>query len=94
MIIVSGKVYVHPGSREDFLARSAAAVLQARRTNGCLDFVVAADTVELDRVNVCEEWESEDALLRFRGDGPGADLSSSIVRAKVARHIVASSGPA
>ena len=94
MIIVSGKIYVRPGAREDFLTRSAAAVLQARRTNGCLDFIVAADPFELDRVNVYEEWESEDALLRFRGDGPGEDLSSNIVRAKVARHIVASSGPA
>jgi plasmid stabilization system protein ParE len=55
---------------------------------------VYSDPVELDRVNVYEEWESEDTLLRFRGDGPGEDLSSNIVRAKVARHIVASSGPA
>ena len=94
MIIVSGKLYVRLGKRENFLTRSAAAVLQARRTNGCLDFIVAADPVELDRVNVYEEWESEDALLRFRGDGPGDELSSNIVRAKVARHIVASSGPA
>lgn len=94
MIIVSGRIYVRPGAREDFLARSAAAVLQARRTDGCLDFIVAADTIEPDRVNLYEAWESEDALLRFRGDGPGEDLSSSIVRAKVARHIVASSGPA
>jgi quinol monooxygenase YgiN len=94
MIIVSGKIYVRPGARADFLARSAPAVLQARRTSGCLDFVVAADPVEPDRVNVYEEWESEEALQRFRGDGPGDDLSSSIVRAKVARHRVASSGPA
>lgn len=94
MIIVSGRIYLRPGTRQDFLTRSAAAVVQARRTEGCLDFVVAGDPVESDRVNVYEEWESEDALLRFRGDGPGEDLSSSIVRAKVARHMVASSGPA
>jgi len=93
MIIVSGKIYVRQEAREEFLTRSATAVLQARQTNGCLDFIVAADTVELDRVNVYEEWESEEALLRFRGDGPGEDLSSFIVRAKVARHRVASSGP-
>ena len=94
MIIVSGKIYVRPGAREDFLTRSAAAVMQARQTNGCFDFVVAGDPVESDRVNVYEEWESEEALLRFRGDGPGEDLSSSIVRAKVARHVIASTGPA
>jgi len=28
-----------------------------------------------------------------RGAGPGEDLSSKIVRADVARHVVASSGP-
>ena len=94
MIIVSGRIYVRPGARENFLTRSAAAMVQARRTNSCLDFVVSADPVESDRVNVYEEWESEEALLRFRGDGPGEDLSSSIVRAKVARHVVASTGPA
>ena len=93
MIIVSGRIYVRPGTRQDFLTRSAA-VVQARRTDGCLDFVVAADPVESDRVDVYEEWESEEALLHFRGDGPGEDLSSNIMRAKVARHKVASTGPA
>jgi hypothetical protein len=56
--------------------------------------VVAADPIESDRVNVYEEWESEEALLTFRGDRPDQDLSSSIVRADVARHVVSSSGPA
>jgi len=94
MIIVSGKIYVRPGTRQEFVKLSTVAVTQARRTKGCLDFIVAADPIEDDRVNVYEEWESEEALLRFRGDGPGQDLSSSIVRAKVVRHVVASTGPA
>jgi quinol monooxygenase YgiN len=94
MIIVSGQIYVRAGTRQDFLTHSAVAMEQARRTKGCLDFVVAADPLEPDRVNVYEEWETEEALVRFRGDGPGKDLSTSIVRAKVARHVVASTGPA
>ena len=94
MIIVSGRIYVRRGRRDAFLAASMEAVMAARRSSGCLEFVVAADPIEPDRVNVYEQWESEEALLRFRGDGPGEDLSSSIVRAKVARHIVASTGPA
>ena len=93
MIIVSGKIYVRPGARHEFLAPSLEAVVQARRSRGCRDFVVSADPIEPDRVNVYEEWESEEALLTFRGDGPGEDLSSSIVRTDVARHVVASSGP-
>jgi quinol monooxygenase YgiN len=94
MIIVSGRIYVRPGARQEFLTSSLAAVVQARGTPGCRDFVVAADPIEPDRVNVYEEWESEEALLTFRGDGPEQDLSSSIVRADISRHVVASSGSA
>ena len=93
MIIVSGRIYVRPGTREEFLALSREAILQARRSSGCHDFVVAADPIEADRVNVYEAWESEEALTAFRGEGPGQDFSSMIVRAQVARHMVSSSGP-
>ena len=55
MIIVSGRIYVSPGQREGFLASSRAAVTDARRAPGCRDFVVAADPIEPDRVNVYEE---------------------------------------
>ena len=94
MIIVAGKIYVRPGARLDFLTSSLEAVVKARRAPGCRDFVAAADPIEPDRVNVYEEWESEAALLAFRGAEPDEDLTSSIVRAEVARHVVASSGPA
>jgi quinol monooxygenase YgiN len=94
MIIVSGKLYVRPGARQEFLQSSTEAVAQARRCAGCRDFVVAADPLDLDRVNVYEEWESEEALLAFRGDGPDADLGASIVHSEVFRHVVASTGPA
>ena len=93
MIIVSGRIHVRPGARPEFLSSSLGAVAQARQSRGCRDFVVAADPIEPDRVNVYEEWESEEALLAFRGGGPGEDLTSSIVRADVSRHVVASSGP-
>jgi quinol monooxygenase YgiN len=94
MLIVSGRIYVRPGARQAFLTSSLAAVAQARSARGCRDFVVAADPMEPDRVNVYEEWESEEALITFRGAGPDHDVSSSIVRADVSRHIVLSSGPA
>ena len=93
MLIVSGRIYVRPGAREKFLRASAEAVAQARGTPGCRDFVVAADPLDPDRVNVYEEWESEEALLAFRGAGPDSGLSSSIVRAEVARHVVSCTGP-
>ena len=94
MIIVSGRIYVRPGARQAFLTSSLAAVAQARGALGCRDFIVAAAPIEPDRVNVYEEWESEEALLTFRGDGPEQDLLSSIVRADVSRHVILSSSPA
>ncbi|MGH7418825.1 MAG: putative quinol monooxygenase, partial [Candidatus Rokuibacteriota bacterium] len=94
MIIVSGRIDVRPGRREAFLAASIEAVVVARRSPGCLDFVVAADPIEPDRVNVYEQWESEAQLEAFRGEGPGSDLTSDIVSADVSRHQVSSSGPA
>ena len=94
MVIVSGRIYVRSGARQKFLQSSAEAIAKARVAPGCHDFVVAADPIEADRVNVYEEWDSEEALLAFRGDGPDDDMMSVIVRANVARHQVASSGPA
>jgi quinol monooxygenase YgiN len=93
MIIVSGRLYLRAERRDAFLAASSEAVKQARRTAGCLDFVVAADPIEPDRVNVYEHWGSEAALTGFRGEGPSAALTSEILRADVQRHHVSSSGP-
>jgi quinol monooxygenase YgiN len=51
MIIVAGQIHVRPECRDAFLAASIASVAQARRTAGCLDFVVAADPLDPARVN-------------------------------------------
>ena len=93
MIIVSGRIYVMPGRRDAFLASALSAVAMARRAVGCRDFVVAADPIEPDRVNVYEEWDSAVELEAFRGSGPDEQLTTVIVRADVSRHMVASSGP-
>ncbi len=89
MIIVSGKLFVRAQDREAFLTGAAEAMAMARKTTGCLDFVVAADPIEPDRVNVYEAWQSEQHLNAFRQDGPGEDLSAFIVRADIAQHKVA-----
>jgi quinol monooxygenase YgiN len=88
MIIVSGRIYVRPSKRNKFLSLSADAIAQARRSVGCRDFVVAADPIESNRVNVYEEWASRKALTAFRGAGPGEDLSSLIEKADVAEYVV------
>ena len=84
---------MRPERRAAFLAASSEAVKLARRSAGCLDFVVAADPIEPDRVNVYEQWVSEAALAAFREEGPSLDLTSEILRAEVQRHHVSVSGP-
>jgi quinol monooxygenase YgiN len=59
MLIVAGTGYVDPDHREALLDSLAPALRQARTAAGCLDYVVAADPIEPDRVNIYERWESE-----------------------------------
>jgi quinol monooxygenase YgiN len=94
MIIVSGRITTKAGKRDAFLKGSQGAVVAARKAEGCRDFSVSADLVEPDRVNVYEEWQSAKAMLVFRGDGPGDDLSALIESAEVRRHSIRKSGPA
>lgn len=88
MIIVSGRIALKSGSRDEFLEKSRDAMVQARGTTGCRDFVVAADPLDPNRVNVYEEWESEQALHAFREAGPGDDLGTLILEADVSTHRV------
>jgi len=94
MLIVSGRLYLKAEAMKQFLASSKEVVALARSALGCRDFVVAPDPIEPDRVNVYEEWESEKALLDFRGSGPDSDMWSVVVRAEVFRHVISSTGPA
>jgi quinol monooxygenase YgiN len=94
MIIVSGTIRLQPGRRDDFLTLSMEAIRAARASPGCRAFVVAADPLEPDVANVYEAWDSEEDLLRFRGDGPSGDMRGMIAGAEVKRHTVSHSGPA
>lgn len=93
MLIVSGRLFVKSGSRARFLASCEPSLRQARQAPGCLDFVVSADPIEPDRVNVYEAWTDAQSLESFRASGPDDTLFSLIVRADVQRHEVSKSGP-
>jgi quinol monooxygenase YgiN len=77
MLIVSGRLYIKPGHREDYLKLSREAVALARQTPGCKDFVVAADPFVADRVNVYEEWESEQMMRDCARGADGASPGNS-----------------
>lgn len=89
MVIVAGSLRIAPGRRDEFVEASRSAVVQARATAGCLEFVVAADPVLADVVVVYERWDSVEALTDFRGAGPGDDLGALIEEVRIEQYAVA-----
>jgi len=94
MLIIAGPIQLAPNRRDAFLAASREVVVAARDAPGCLDFTIAADPLDPDRVNVFERWTSEAELLAFRGDGPSDDSMSDVVAGNVQRYEIAGVGPA
>jgi quinol monooxygenase YgiN len=93
MIIVAGRIKLQPGALGRFLDASREAIVAARQAPGCRWFAVTADPIEPDLANVYEEWDSEEQLLAFRGEGPSSDMRGMIQSAQVQRHYVSRSGP-
>ena len=93
MVIVAGKLTVAPGQRESYLAGCVPVVEQARRAAGCLDFSLAADLVEPDRINIFEQWESREAVEAFRGGGPNDEQSAAMLAASVTEYDVTNARP-
>lgn len=89
MVIVSGWLRVAPDDRSTYLGGCRAVIEAARAAPGCLDFHLSADLIEDDRINVFEQWESTEAVERFRGSGPDDDQQSMIVDAHVEQHEIA-----
>jgi quinol monooxygenase YgiN len=88
MLIIAGSLKVDPADRPAFLAANADVVGRAREAVGCLDFVQAADPLDLSRINIFERWDSVDDLLAFRGAGQPASDSPPIQAADVKRYVI------
>ena len=69
-IIVAGKLIIKSGSRDKFIEKSCEAIMQARNNKACIDFSVSSDPIDIDRINIFEKWESNEALNDFRESGP------------------------
>jgi quinol monooxygenase YgiN len=91
MIIVSGAIYVDETERDEYLQGCQEVIVAARKADACLDFHLAADPIEADRINVYEQWESAEDVEAFRGSGPSSDQTAAIRDAAVFQHDVASS---
>ena len=86
MIIIAGQLAVDASGRDEYVAECVVVVELARRSPGCLDFAITADTVEADRINVYERWETDEELAQFRGSGPDEGQTAQILDAQIRRY--------
>lgn len=92
MLIIAGHLRVAPQDRDSYVDGCVSVVEAARRSAGCLDFAITADSMSPDRICIYERWDSEEALLAFRGAGPSDDQQAEILDADVKRYGVDSVG--
>lgn len=86
MIIVAGRLQVDQVDRDQYVAECVTVVQQARTAPGCLDFAITADSMEPDRINVYERWESDAHLEQFRGSGPDPGQTARLRDAYVRKY--------
>jgi quinol monooxygenase YgiN len=91
MIIVSGSIRTDPAARDDYVVGCREVIEQARRAPGCVDFHITADPIELDRINIYEQWASVADVEAFRGSGSSSEQQAAIREAEVYQHVVESS---
>ncbi|MEN3321493.1 MAG: hypothetical protein V7643_4895 [Mycobacterium sp.] len=92
MLIVAGTGYVDPDHRDTLLAGLAPSLRRVRTTPGCLDYVVAADPIEPDRVNIYERWESQAHLdTHLAGPAQTAPPMPHVRSVQVMRYEISSS---
>ena len=92
MLIIAGSLYVAPQERQKLIEAHRDVIKQARSRPGCLDLYVSADPVEEGRVNLHEQWESEEELQAWRAV---ADVppKPKMLGGNVHKHRISSSGP-
>jgi quinol monooxygenase YgiN len=59
MVIVQGTFTVDPASRDEYLEASKEQMRISRAEQGCLEYVLAADPLELNRVVLSERWATQ-----------------------------------
>lgn len=94
MLIIAGSLTITTGKRDEYLEHCAQIVTLARAADGCLDFALAADLVDPDRITVYERWSSDDELERFRAAAGHDAPTDWITDAEVARYRIAAVEPA
>lgn len=72
-VIVQGVFSVDPSERDRFVETSVEGMRASRQEEGCLEYVMAADPLDPERVILSERWESMDHLQQhLAGQRDGA----------------------
>ena len=90
MIIIAGSLYVAPERRGEYLAATSEVAVLARRFPGCIDFVQAADPIEADRINIYEQWASDEDVAAFRRSGGPSPALPAVRTFDVKKYRIAS----
>lgn len=96
MIVVTGYLTIAPEHRATAEAAIAKLVPLTEAEEGCVTYRYAADLLEPNRINITEQWESEDAMTTHMGAPHFAEFMEAIGPCiggdvAVVRHDVASS---
>jgi quinol monooxygenase YgiN len=92
-LIIAGRIYVVPEHREEHLASLEDLIRRARAQPGCPDFVIAGDPAGSDRVNLIEQWESQEHLAAWRAVAHPPAPVTDVLNEDVALYEISTSGP-
>lgn len=67
MIVVVGYLTINPDKRAEVEAAIATLVPLTVAEEGCVEYRYANDVLEPNRINIWEQWESEDAMNLHMG---------------------------
>jgi quinol monooxygenase YgiN len=93
MLIIAGHLHVPPEERDRWVKAHDEVVPLARTQPGCIDLSFSADPVDPGRVNMFEQWESEEQLQAWRAIA-APPPKPKILSASVQKHQISSSGSA
>jgi quinol monooxygenase YgiN len=96
-VILQGAFLFDPEERDRFVEVRIEAMRSSRQEDGCLEYVIAADPLDPERVVLSERWESSDHLQNHlahqRNPTPGVDTGPVPRNVEITVFEVASSRP-
>jgi quinol monooxygenase YgiN len=97
IVIVQGVFSLDSSERERFVELSTDSMRASRKEDGCLEYVMAGDPLDPERVVLSERWESMEHLQQHlsqqRSAPPGGESRPSPRSVEITLYEVATSRP-